>query len=395
MRVLFATTAGAGHFGPLVPLAWACAVAGHEVVVAAPDSFADEVKRTGLAHAGFADVPREIMDAVFARLPEMSLEEANKVVISEVFGRLDAQAALPGLTALIRDHRPDVVVREPCELGSLVAAEAAGVPHTQVSIGMTVSEAHLALMISEPLAELAALGGIAAEQATRALLTAPRFSCVPAVLDEINPEDLRLEGIPAQGPVWRFRADLPLATGDLPGHWGDPDQPLVYVTFGSVTATIGPFSSVYPAVLGALADEPVRVLMTTGSGLEPDDLGPLPANTHVERWWPQHDVLPHTAAVVGHGGFGTTIGALAAGVPQVVLPLFAHDQFVNAAHVAAIGAGIHLPGGAAAAGALPSALADVLATPTYRQAAEDVASRMTEHLPVADCVPMLEDLARS
>ena len=34
--------------------------------------------------------------------------------------------------------------------------------------------------------------------------------------------------------------------------------------------------------------------------------------------------------MVGHGGFGTTLGALLAGVPQVVVPLFA-DQPHNAA----------------------------------------------------------------
>jgi hypothetical protein len=30
MRVLFATTANAGHFGPMVPFARACVAAGHE-----------------------------------------------------------------------------------------------------------------------------------------------------------------------------------------------------------------------------------------------------------------------------------------------------------------------------------------------------------------------------
>ena len=46
------------------------------------------------------------------------------------------------------------------------------------------------------------------------------------------------------------------------------------------------------------------------------------------------------AAMLGHGGFGTTMGALAAGVPQVVAPLFSFDQVVNGDHVAAVGAGL-------------------------------------------------------
>ena len=58
------------------------------------------------------------------------------MVIADVFGRLDAQAALPALITIMADWRPDLVVREPCEFGSLVAAEHAGIPQAQVAIGM-------------------------------------------------------------------------------------------------------------------------------------------------------------------------------------------------------------------------------------------------------------------
>jgi UDP:flavonoid glycosyltransferase YjiC (YdhE family) len=395
MRVLFATTAGAGHFGPMTPLAQACVAAGHEVAVAAPESFADDVARVGLTHAGFADVAPEIMGQVFGRLPGLPREEANRVVLTEVFGRLDARAALPGVTAFVREWSPDLVVREPAELASLVVAEAAGIPHAQVSIGMTVTEEHMAAMIAEPLAELAALAGLEPEQAATALVSMPRFTCVPAALDEVRTDGLPFERAAARGPLHRFRAASPPPTGDLPSAWGNQDQPLVYVSFGSVTATIGPFGAIYPSALGALADLPFRVLMTTGAGLDPADLAPVPPNAHVEAWWPQQDVLPHAAAVVGHGGFGTTIATLAAGVPQIVVPLFAHDQFINAARVEAIGAGIHLDGGPAAAAGLAEALAGLLATDAYRDRAAEVADDMAGQLPVAACVPLLEALARA
>ncbi|MDQ3640552.1 MAG: glycosyltransferase, partial [Actinomycetota bacterium] len=97
MRVLVATTAGAGHFGPVVPFARALTRAGHDVVVAAPTSFAAAVERAGFVHRPFADAPVDAMGAVFAGLRGLSNEEGNEVVVREVFGRLDAQAALPGL----------------------------------------------------------------------------------------------------------------------------------------------------------------------------------------------------------------------------------------------------------------------------------------------------------
>ena len=79
--------------------------------------------------------------------------------------------------------------------------------------------------------------------------------------------------------------------------------------------------------------------MTVGEAADPAELGPLPANVRVERWIPQADVFTEADAMVGHGGFGTTLGALLAGVPQAVVPLFA-DQHHNARRIAALGAGL-------------------------------------------------------
>ena len=56
---------------------------------------------------------------------------------------------------------------------------------------------------------------------------------------------------------------------------------------------------------------------------------------------PLRRLLPHAAALVHHGGIGTTAEALRAGTPQLVVPL-AHDQFDNAARVAALGVGASL-----------------------------------------------------
>ena len=61
MRVLVATTANDGHFGPLLPFARACADAGHEVAVAAPESYAVAVRRAGFEHRPFGDAPPELI----------------------------------------------------------------------------------------------------------------------------------------------------------------------------------------------------------------------------------------------------------------------------------------------------------------------------------------------
>ena len=388
MRVLFATTAGTGHFGPLVPFARACRDAGHEVMVAAPESFAPAVRQAGLDHAPFADPRPEVIGPVYGRLSQMSFEEANATVIGEIFGRLDAQAALPGMTDLVGAWRPDVVLREPCEFASLVAADRAGVPQVQVAIGMSATGDMILPMLAEPLAELSALAGLPDDRAMAALTAAEGFSTVPSALDRLGNDDS------GPDPIRRFRDPAAIAVGSrLPAPWGDPDHPLVYVTFGSVAARQGPFAAVFRATLDALADAPVRVLLTTGDGDDDLALGPVPANARVERWWPQAGVLPEAAAVVGHGGFGTTMGALAAGLPQVIVPLFALDQVVNGERVAAAGAGVLLSGGPISAPEIPSALSRVLTEPAYRAGARAVAADIAALPDMADSVRILEELA--
>ena len=160
-----------------------------------------------------------------------------------------------------------------------------------------------------------------------------------------------------------------------------------------MTASVGTFAAVYHETLGALADAPVRVLMTTGAGIDPAALAPWPANARVERWWPQADVMPEAAAVVGHGGFGTTMIALAAGVPQVMVPLFASDQRDNAERVAAAGAGIHLAGGPAAAVDVPAAVMDLLSIPGYRARVATIAAEIGQLPDITTATPVLEQLA--
>ena len=74
MRVLLATTANDGHFGPLAPFARASRAAGHEVRVAAPASYAAALERAGFAHEPFADAPPELIGPVMASLPSLSFE---------------------------------------------------------------------------------------------------------------------------------------------------------------------------------------------------------------------------------------------------------------------------------------------------------------------------------
>jgi UDP:flavonoid glycosyltransferase YjiC (YdhE family) len=359
MRLLFTTTGHAGHVLPLVPLARACLRAGHEVRVAGPRSRGDLVRRAGLPFWPFADPSSEAVWSVFAPTARMPAEEANAVVIGEIFGRLDTAAALPGVEAMLRSWRPDAVVRESYEFASALAAEQAGIPHVRVATGLASTEDWV-------------LGHAASAIPIAAIRASPLLSFTPPALDD--------------GAVaCRFRT---AGVEPGPNRWGSP---LVYVTFGSVAAGMPLFPRVYRVALEELADLPVRVLMTIGPSGDIAELGPLPGNVVVERWVPQAEVVSHAAAMVCHGGYGTTVGALAAGVTVVLAPLFA-DQGRNAGRVAAVGAGLALPMADSIAAADVSGVGElvsrVLADRSFREAAGRVAAS-ARALPSVDEAPAM------
>ena len=383
--MLCATTANDGHFGPLLPFARACAAAGHEVRVAAPASYAAAVARAGFPHEPFADAPPDLVGPVMASLPGLGFVEADELVVREVFARIDAQAGLPSLIETVERWRPDVLLRESAELASLAAAERAGVPHVHVCIGMHEVATRFAEVIGGPLEELGRLAGLGDGRLPAALADETVFSAVPDVLDHAAGD------VPPEAEAFlRFHEITPATDSHALPDWGNPDAPLVYVTFGSVTGSLPHLAGVYREAVDVLADVEARVLITVGRKLEPAGLGPLPSNVHATQWWPQAAVLAQAAAMLGHGGFGTTMGALGAGVPQVVAPLFTFDQIVNGEHVAAVGAGIATERGAVRQAAEQVSL--LLEDATYTASARRVAAAMRELPPPAEAVPMLSGL---
>src|SRR4051812_14370386 len=109
MRVMFASTRGAGHLGPLLPLADACRRAGHQVLVAGPPSLGTCVAKTGMSFWALDDAPPGELAELWGAVPALPPDEQNRVVLTEVFGRLNATATLPRHREACREWRPDVI----------------------------------------------------------------------------------------------------------------------------------------------------------------------------------------------------------------------------------------------------------------------------------------------
>lgn len=310
------------------------------------------------------------------------------LVNREIFGRLNTAAMLPTLERLCDRWAPDLILREPCEYAAAIAAERACIPHAQVAISLAhVEEGSLRLTASVLEAHLHGI--------VERLIASPYLTRFPNSMD------------PSPFPnTMRFHEPFEVAGRSLPEWWGGDDRPLIYVTLGSLAGGRSEAAPAYRALIEAVAPLPMRVLLTTGNDFDSASLPPLSPNVHVESWVAQQDVLRHASLVVCHGGSGTTFGALAAGIPLVIVPLFA-DQPVNARLVAEAGAGIAVAGGdvgpaggdrcssTSASGACPSpsrlreAIEMVIVDPSYRSAAKVIACEMRATPSVDDLLSTL------
>jgi UDP:flavonoid glycosyltransferase YjiC (YdhE family) len=400
MRILFTTRGSSGHVGPLVPFVRACRDAGHEVLVAAQAQHAANVERAGVPFSPVGDPPAEEWQPLLGSFATLPLDEADAMMIGPFFAGLDTRAALDDLRALVEDWRPSLMVRESWEFASTLVASERGVPLARVALALAAMEETTARLAAATVDELRIAGGLPADPGGRRLRESACLTLVPEALED--------PAVPAPRAVHRFRPPAPEPAPPLPDWWPGRTGPLVYVSFGSVAADshLPFYPALYRAAIEALAELPVRVLVTTGSPREIAALGPPASNVRVESWVAQDAVLPFADVVVGHGGFGTTLGALAHGVPIVGVPLFSGDQHVNAAAVARAGAGIALNGDRATRrvfdlpapevlAGLGPAVARVLGDGAYRRAAGELAAAMQAQPPVEAAADVLAALARS
>lgn len=198
---------------------------------------------------------------------------------------------------------------------------------------------------------------------------------------DLAPARFRSEPPPRQRTPMRPCSPDP---APVPAWVADLDPPLVYATLGTLFNRPDLLSTLVEALDGVGS-----AVLTTGRDVDPAELGPVPANVRVERFLPQAQVLPRAAAAIGHGGSGSTLGALAQGVPLVLLPMGA-DQFHVAAGAAAAGAAIVLRPDQVTAASVREALGTVLAAESYGRAARAVQGEVASMPTPAEAAVVLE-----
>ncbi len=373
MHVVLATVGTDGDVFPHIGLGAVLRGRGHRVTLAAPDPY-----RAGAESRGLGFEPLVTAEEMARALADPDMWHPLRS------GRLMARWGAPliprqyeALARLVRQE-PAVLVANPGVLAARVVQERLGVP--------------TASLLLQP----GLIPSVTAPPEMTGGLTPPRWLPRPLVR-------LYWRGVDAAGAVLvgrdlnRFRRQFALAPvrrvfrwwlspqlviGLFPSWYAapQPDWPpqLRLAGFGRFDGADSPLSADLEAFLGA---GPPPVAFTLGTGMAHgaaffrtavaacEALGVrgllltkfghllprLPASVRHCRFAPFRRLLPRCAAVVHHGGVGTTAAALEAGCPQVIAPL-AWDQPDNAARVEALGVGTTLGRRQRSRGALAAAL---------------------------------------
>jgi hypothetical protein len=331
------------------------------------------IARAGLAYLPFDGVPPDHPDriAAFSRVPTMPHAEAEHLIGSEIFGRLNTTFALPGAQAAVASFQPDLVVHESGELSVRVAAAAHGIPTVALNPALTITA--YATSMSAGIAPLRESLGLDPDPQGNDLLSSPTLSWFPRSFDlpDADGYDVRRYYDPATTP---------------PSQVADRDT--IYVTLGSEAAGLPFFADVISQVVPGAREADLPVIVATGKPVPPELLGALDG-VRVETWVDPEALLPRCRVVVCHAGSGTTLAALAAGVPIVAVPLFA-DQPHNAARIEETGVGRRVAPG-------PDLRDDVAtATTELAKALPDGSMRLAAEMaalpPVTDAVAWLESV---
>jgi UDP:flavonoid glycosyltransferase YjiC (YdhE family) len=360
MRCVVSSFGSAGDFLPTLAVAATLGRRGHAVRYVANPFYESRVRNAGLEF-----VPAgELLDVYekIERSPGLT-DRAGVTMLLRDFVGPNTEATYRTVRDLLRSDRPDAVVTNDASFGVLWAAAEERVPSALV---------HASPMIWMGWRSPAVFGDRALPSLLSRLLTAAGSAFVVWYMTRFLRRISRRMGTSladvsytASERMAAIRLGLwsPLLRGPIAG---DPPNGAI-CGFTRASALGGAEPGVPPEVAAFLAAGPPPVVVAFGSAFallagrilqsiaeacadgghpclvigHPKDVE-FPPDTLAVRYAPYDRVFPEAAAVVVHGGAGTTGEALRCGRPIVGVP-FGFDQFWHCAAIETLGAGVRVP----------------------------------------------------
>jgi len=412
---LFVMWEGFGTVPPELGVAKELIERGHRVTVLADDAIKPEATATGADFVGYEHAPnrrsKHIDDDVMRDWEARDGAEVFLRVIDRIMCG-PALAVARDVVALHERDPVDCVVGCAFVLGAMIGAESAGLPRAVLYPNLDFRPAPGRPGFGPGLPPLEGPEGEARDAEIWAGCRA-LFAAGQPALDEARRE----LGLPTLTHPWdeHSRADRVLLLTsrhfdypyELPQRtvfagpvlddpsWSDSneaasgksDKPLVLVSLGT---SFQNQRQMYREVVKALGRLPVEAVVTLGNVLEPNELD-APDNVRVVASAPHGPLLERAAVMISHGGHGSVMKALAAGVPLLCMPI-SREQPENAARVEWLGAGLRLDASAPSED-IERALWRLLREDRFRSKAQQLSREIRLEIAEHIAVKELEQLA--
>jgi MGT family glycosyltransferase len=407
---------GGGTLPPELGIARRLRDRGHHVHVLGDPTIRDRAEALGCGFSAWQRAPhRATLDPDEDLLRDWEVRNPLAMLkrVRDTFVAGPAADYATDTLAVINEVVPDAVVPDFMLFGTIIGAQAAGLPVAPVvpNIWSIPTPGAPAIGPGFPLARTvlgrtrdAAMLGLANRLFGAALptLNAARAAHGLPPLGSFYDQVLGTDRIlVASSPTFDFSSShVPdnvrylgpiLDDPDWAAPWAPPwpddlDGPIVLV---ALSATFQDQAPLLRRIVEALTDLPVRGIVTLGQMLAPDEVTPS-RNVAVVPSAPHGQILPQADLVITHCGHGTTMKSLAAGVPLVCIPM-GRDQNDTAARVVHHGAGVRLAPKASES-RIRAAVQHVLEQSHFGDAAAQLATTIAQERGATDVVAELESI---
>ncbi|MFK0050267.1 nucleotide disphospho-sugar-binding domain-containing protein [Streptomyces sp. NPDC090741] len=357
----------------MIPTAQALRAAGHEVLFAGSQPL-DRLREAGFAIVEIGD-GRTIREAMEQSSDEKMRYVAHDMSQDQILARaargfaLISRPTVDGLLEVAGNWGADLLVYDAFQASAPLVAAKLKIPSVIQNFGVS-SGLDMVGRLASNFTEAYETYGVAGPAEPTAL------NIVPASLGG-DAGGLRMRYLPYNGggtvPAALLRRGA---------------RPRVTITLGTVLTEMDGVRAIV-RLIEAAASVDAEFLLAVGDA-DLTALGTLPDNVRPLPWVPLAELLTASDALIHHGGSGTMLTALQAGVPQLVLPQGA-DHFTNADALTATGAALR-----ATSDAVDTPLLTRLVTdPALREAATRLQAENAALPSPAETVPALEALAAS
>ncbi|MGB2964842.1 MAG: glycosyltransferase [Anaerolineales bacterium] len=363
MHITIVALGSRGDVQPVVALGVGLIDAGYQVRIATFRTFADIVREHGLEFAPIIGDPRQTLQGQTGQVWQQSGKNPVKFItmLRKLFSPEHIRRSLNDTVEACRGT--DAILYTPLGAAGYHVAEMMGIPKLYLLL-QPVSRTREQASIFMPQWKLGAGYNWISHQITEQLM----WQTLRVQANRWRQESLKLSPVPFWGPfniLYKEKAPLIYAysqhvvprPNDIPdwhhitGYWflesrSDWSLPAVlidflsqspkpiYIGFGSMS---GPSArGLVKLAIDSVAAAKQRAVLV-GGWAEAQDL-PLTDNMYSCQFVPHDWLFPRVAAVVHHGGAGTTAAGLKAGLPTVVVP-FMGDQFYWGKRVFDLGVG--------------------------------------------------------